>query len=199
MAPSELPTPDSAQAPPVARRTRLKQLGAFSAAVLITVALLFLQDEIRQLGAYGYTGVFLVSLLGNATVIFPAPSFAIVFSVGGALHPVLIGVAAGVGAALGELTGYLAGVGGRAIFEDRDLYDRLTAFMQRYGAVAVFFLSAIPNPFFDVAGMVAGTLRMRIGRFLLAAALGKSLRFFLLALSGRYVLGAVPRLLTALM
>lgn len=175
--------------PPPHSQSRLVQIAAVMVAVGITVGLFLLREQIKQLGVYGYWGIFLISLLGNATVIFPAPSFAIVFLVGGSLHPLAVGIAAGVGAAMGEMTGYLAGIGGRAIIENRQLYQRFSEWMQKYGMLAVFVLAAIPNPFFDVGGMVAGALRMPAWKFLLAAALGKSIRFCLLALSGRLILG----------
>ena len=181
-APPEFPAPGK-------RRTRLVSVAAALSAILITVLLIVLRDEIKQLGVYGYWGIFLISLLGNATVIFPAPSFAVVFAVGGSFHPVGLGIAAGIGAAIGEMTGYLAGVGGRAVFEDRNLYRRLAKWMGDHGMMAVFILAALPNPFFDVGGMVAGALKMPAWKFLFAAALGKSLRFFILALSGRVSLG----------
>lgn len=174
---------------PHKRRKQIVPIAAAFLAVLITVSLILLREQIAQLGVYGYWGVFLISLLGNATVIFPAPSFAIVFVIGGTLQPLSVGIAAGIGAAIGEMTGYLAGVGGRAVFEDRQLYQRLAGWMYEHGMLAVFILAVIPNPVFDVGGMVAGALKMPAWKFLLAAALGKSVRFYILALSGRFFLG----------
>lgn len=184
MSPSELTPNKPNSSPENKRRSQRLQIAAALSAVFITILLILLRDEISQLGIYGYSGIFLISLLGNATVIFPAPSFAIVFAVGGAFHPIGLGIAAGLGAAIGEMTGYLAGIGGRAVFEDRDLYQRLAGWMSQHGMMAVFILAVIPNPFFDVGGMVAGALRMKAWKFLLAAALGKSIRFYLLALLG---------------
>ncbi len=182
--PDKHPTP-----PPNKRHAKIISLAAAIAAILITLVLVLLREQITRLGIVGYPGVFVISLLGNATVIFPAPSYAIVFAVGGVLQPLGVGIAAGVGAALGEMTGYLTGIGGRAVFEDRVLYQRLSGWMSRYGMIAVFVLAVIPNPIFDVGGMVAGALKMPAWKFLFAAALGKSLRFFILALSGRFILG----------
>ncbi len=181
-------SPDDAPLTPK-RRKQMVHIAAALLAILITITLVVLRKQIAQLGVYGYSGVFLISLLGNATVIFPAPSFAIVFAVGGALEPLSVGISAGVGAAIGEMTGYLAGVGGRGVFEDRQLYQRLAGWMQEHGMLAVFILAVIPNPIFDVGGMVAGALRMPAWKFLLAAALGKSIRFYILALSGHLLLG----------
>jgi membrane protein YqaA with SNARE-associated domain len=159
-------------------------------AVGITVGIILLRDRIKEFAAYGYPGVFLVSLVGNATIILPAPSFAVVFAVGSALHPLAVGVVAGLGAALGEMTGYLAGIGGRTVIEKRDLYNRLEKWMRKAGMLVVFLLAVIPNPAFDLGGMVAGALRMPVWRFLLAGWAGKSIRFTLLALSGHLLFGS---------
>jgi membrane protein YqaA with SNARE-associated domain len=143
----------------------------------LTAGIILAWDEIERLGAYGYPAIFLISLLGNATIVFPAPSFALVAVAGVSLDPVAVGVVAGLGAALGEMTGYLAGYGGQNMLEDRPLYRRLEAWMQKSGSLVIFLLSAVPNPIVDIGGIIAGALRMPAWRFILAAWLGKSLRF----------------------
>jgi membrane protein YqaA with SNARE-associated domain len=168
----------------------LGRIAAILVAIGVTVGIIMLRGHIRRFAVYGYPGVFLISLLGNATLILPAPSFAVVFAVGGALNPLGVGIAAGLGAALGEMTGYLAGVGGRTVIEDRPLYHRLADWMRRAGMLAVFLLALIPNPAFDVGGMMAGALGMPVWRFLLAGWAGKSARFILLAFSGQLLLGS---------
>lgn len=150
----------------------------------ISVTIFALRDRFAQLAAVGYVGIFLVSLLGNATIILPAPSLALVFAMGSALPPLLVGLAAGVGEALGELTGYAAGFVGRAVVEDHETYKRLVVWMQRRGGITVFVLSAVPNPFFDLAGIAAGTLRYPLWRFLLFCWLGKTLKTTLVAFAG---------------
>ncbi len=175
----------------LAPRTRqlIGRILAVLMAIGITLGIILLRGHIRQFAIYGYPGVFLVSLLGNATLIIPAPSFAIVFAVGGALNPLIVGIVAGLGAALGELTGYLAGIGGRTVIEDRALYRRFESWLRKGGILVVFLLALIPNPAFDVGGMLAGALKMRVWYFLLAAWAGKSIRFGLLALTGQLLLG----------
>jgi len=53
-------------------------------------------------GAWGYLGIFLVSLVGNASIILPVPSFIIVFTFGAILNPWLVGLAGALGATIGE-------------------------------------------------------------------------------------------------
>ena len=150
----------------------------------LSLAIFALRDRFAEMAAVGYPGIFLVSLLGNATIIFPAPSLALVFAMGSALPPVFVGLAAGAGEALGELTGYAAGFGGRAVIEDKKNFQRLEAWMRRAGAITIFVLSLIPNPFVDLAGMTAGALRYPLWRFLLACWLGKTIKTTLVAWAG---------------
>jgi membrane protein YqaA with SNARE-associated domain len=152
--------------------------------LLLTLGVLLAWDEIGRLGAYGYPAVFLVSLIGNAAFLLPAPGIALVVAVSGSLDPVAVGIVAGLGAALGELTGYLVGHSGQAVFEDKPIYWRIEGLMKKSGALVIFVLAAVPNPLFDIGGLVAGALRMPVWRFLLGAWLGKSLRFVLLAVLG---------------
>ena len=150
----------------------------------LSVAIFAMRDQFAEMAAVGYPGIFLVSLLGNATIIFPAPSLALVFAMGSALPPVFVGLAAGAGEALGELTGYAAGFGGRAVMEDKKNFQRLEAWMKQAGTITIFVLSLIPNPLVDLAGMAAGALRYPLWRFLLACWLGKTIKTTLVAWAG---------------
>jgi len=161
------------------------------ASIGITVAIILLRDQLGNFAVYGYPGIFLVNLIGNATLILPAPAYAAVFAVGGVMNPVLVGILGGLGAALGEMTGYLAGVGGRPVVKNRRLYERLEGWMHRRGMMVVIFLLAlVPNPIFDVGGLLAGALRMPVLRFLLACWAGKTVRLIGIALLGRSILGS---------
>jgi len=91
---------------------------------------------------------------------------------------------AGVGEALGELTGYAAGVGGRAVIERQKVYDQLVKWMSRAGDITIVVLSLIPNPFFDLAGIAAGTLHYPLWRFLLACWVGKTIKTTFVAWAG---------------
>lgn len=152
--------------------------------LVLSATILLAWDEIERLGVYGYPAIFLVSLVANAAFLLPAPGIALVFAAGGVLDPVAVGVVAGLGAALGELTGYLVGLSGQTVFEDRPLYWRIEKWMRKSGTLAIFVLAAVPNPIFDVGGLIAGVLRMPAWRFILGAWLGKSLRFVMLAYFG---------------
>jgi len=156
--------------------------------IALTVLLFIYRDEIQKFKAYGYPGIFLVTLLANATILIPAPGVAFVFAMGNILNPWLVGLAASAGGALGEVTGYLAGFSGQAVVERMDVYRRVQPFVQKLGGLAIFVLAAIPNPFFDLAGIAAGSLKMPMGRFLLFCWLGQLVKMTCFALAGLYSL-----------
>ena len=144
-----------------------------------------LGDELVKLRSYGYLGVFLISVIGNATVILPVPSLAVVFAGGGVLNPLIVGLIAGVGEPLGELTGYLAGYGGSAVLENSERVERIKKKLSGKGGFATLFvLSAIPNPLFDLAGISAGVMHYPVGKFLLACWLGKTTKALVIAYLG---------------
>ncbi len=190
------------ECPPVAeaepnqdrRRNRLLRFGGLILAVVITVVIYSLRDRLRSVTSYGYLGLFVISIIGNATIILPVPTFLTAFLGGGIYNPVLVGIISAAGATIGELTGYLAGLGGKAIVENRDMYDRFSRWMERYGLVALFVLAAIPNPFFDVAGIIAGMSHMRVSTYILVVWAGKIVKFVLIAYLGAGSAGLLSKL-----
>ncbi len=171
------------------RRLTLLRIFAFVSVIGLSVFIFLIRDRADQLAVYGYPGIFLISFLAYATVLLPAPGVAVVSVMGAVFNPLGVGIAAGAGAALGELSGYLAGFSGQAVVERVEIYDRLTAWMKRNGPFTVLLLAALPNPFFDVAGIIAGALRMRFSRFLFWCWVGETIKMIAFAYTG----GALAR------
>lgn len=126
--------------------------------------------------ALGLPGIWVVSFIGAGSIFLPVPALAAICvsaapAVG--LNPLAIGFVAGSAEALGELTGYMAGLSGNAFLERRRIYPRFRQWLITRGALAIFVLSAIPNPAFDIVGLAAGGLRYPIPRFLVLVFLGK--------------------------
>ncbi len=163
-------------------------VGALAAAV-------YFRDRLQELAAYGYAAVFLVGLLSNATIIFPIPGLAVSSVLGGVFNPWLVGIVAGVGQALGELSGYMLGYSGQTLVTRRPIYERVYPWVRKYGVWVIFVLAVIPNPVFDVGGMIAGALRFPLWKFLTSCAAGKIVKNILFALAGYYGLEALLRLL----
>jgi uncharacterized membrane protein YdjX (TVP38/TMEM64 family) len=63
-------------------------------------------------------------------------------------------------------------------------YERVRRWMDRWGALALFVLALIPNPFFDVAGMVAGATHFGVFRFMLASWPGRAIKNIGFAFAG---------------
>ncbi|MDW8064347.1 MAG: VTT domain-containing protein [Anaerolineae bacterium] len=142
------------------------------------------RDRFSEWARFGYPAVFLISALTNATLILPLPGLAVTTLAGGVFNPWIVGVVAGLGQAVGELTGYLAGYGGQTVVDNLPRYAQLVRWMRRFGPWVIFVLALIPNPVFDVAGIVAGSTRMPLWQFLLPCAAGKILKNLIVAWAG---------------
>lgn len=141
---------------------------------------------VQRFGHWGYLGAFLISLIASATIILPAPGIVVIMAMGAALNPIVLGIVAGLGSAIGELTGYAAGRGGRALIpmQQQKQFAQIQVLTEQYGPVLLAVLAAIPFPLFDFAGIVAGMMRMRVFNFLLAVAIGKSIKYSIMILLG---------------
>lgn len=159
---------------------------AIAAVIGITVYIYSIRDRAEEFAAFGYPGIFLVAMMANATVFLPAPGVAIVFAMGSVFNPFGVALAAGTGGAIGELSGYLAGFSGQAVVERTDIYDRISPWIEKYGGWTILVLSAIPNPFFDIAGVAAGMAKMKLWRFLLFCWVGQLIKMAMFAFAGAY-------------
>jgi len=184
---------DSLPSQPSRRRLTVVRAVTAVAVIAALIAAVVFRQHLDELEHYGYAAVFLVGLVSNATLILPVPGLAVSSVLGSVFNPWIVGIVAGAGQALGELTGYLAGYSGHTWVSDHPRYDRLVHWMQRYGVLTVFFLALLPNPLFDVAGMIAGVLRLRVWKFLLSCAAGKMIKNVLFAVAGSYGIGALIR------
>jgi membrane protein YqaA with SNARE-associated domain len=141
-------------------------------------------ERIEALEGYGYLGVFLISLTLNATIVLPAGNFLVLATMGAVLpSATLVGLAGGLGAAVGELTGYAAGYSGQAIISRQRVYTRLKGWVERWGMLTIFILSIVPLVF-DLAGIAAGVIRFPLWKFLLACWLGRTILYLVIAWGG---------------
>lgn len=149
--------------------------------LVIAIAVLLLNDRIAALGNYGYLGVFIISALSSATILIPAPGWAVVAAMATILNPIYVGIIAGIGSSLGELTGYMVG-DGALDFAGRKQYQKFLSWIQKNDAIAIFVFSFLPNPLFDIAGIAAGAAKVPVWKYVLFCAVGRSLRYVLLAM-----------------
>lgn len=159
----------------------------FILVIAISIFIFSIRDQASQLAKFGYPGIFLLSILANATIILPAPSLLIVFAMGAVFNPWAVAVAAGAGAAIGELSGYLIGFSGQAIMEKASTYYTILGWLEthyRFRNLIIMVLAFIPNPLFDLAGIAAGTLKINVFTFLAYTFIGKTLKMILIAFAG---------------
>ena len=135
----------------------------------------------------GYTSIWFLAFIGAALVFLPVSALAAVCVAATVdLNPFLIAVVAASAEAIGELTGYLAGMGGKAVFERNRFYLRFKNLFLRYAALTLFLGSIIPNRLFDIMGVAAGSILYPVRRFLLLVFIGKTIKFTWVALGCYY-------------
>ncbi|MBU0998316.1 VTT domain-containing protein [Patescibacteria group bacterium] len=159
------------------RNLQIKTTLTLITAILITIIVYLFRNKLTILGTFGYFGIFLLSILGNATIILPLPSILTAYLGGGIFNPFWVGIIAALGATIGELTGYLAGYGGRTIIEDPKKLEKIESWMKKYGLWTIFVLAVIPNPLFDLAGIASGMLKVPVWKYFLVTWAGKTIKF----------------------
>ncbi len=145
---------------------------------------------VKQLG---YIGVFVFAVIGSASMFIPVPGAAAGITLGLLLdpipyvplpQPVVVGVIVAAGSAVGELTGYSTGVGGRSVIGNSRLGRILVNLMRKHGTLTVFCVAAVPNPFIDVGGIAAGVAGMTMRRFMTVMFIGKCINYITIAYIG---------------
>ncbi len=170
-------------------KKRLPPLLILLFVIAITVAIFLVYgrhpERLAELENYAYWGAFLISLVTNATIILPFPGIVILFALGAAFNPVLVGLAGGVGGTIGEMTCYWLGYSGRGVVENRRFYDKAVQWLKKWGVLTVFTFALTPLPF-DVLGIAAGLLRFPFWKFFVACWCGKTLVYIGMALAGAW-------------
>jgi uncharacterized membrane protein YdjX (TVP38/TMEM64 family) len=173
---------------PVSQKTKRLQVVVsilvLGVIILSSVLLYINRDILLGLERYGYAGIFLTSLLINMTLVMPLPTGILTSAMGAVFNPLLVGLAAGTGAALGETSGYLAGLSGRTVLKQRDGAHQVEMRLKKYGGIGILVLSFIPNPAFDIVGVAAGALKYPYLRFLFWCTIGKVLKMLVFAYFG---------------
>jgi membrane protein DedA with SNARE-associated domain len=177
------PPPPAISALDIAKRVLVLLLAS---GITIALCLMVDRETIMRFQRWGYFGIFLTSLIGNASIALPIPSLFFTFVGGGTFNWIVVGLVSGIGEALGESTGYMVGYGGSAIIENRALYNKMHHWMEKYGGLTVFVLSVVPNPIIDLAGIVSGASRFGYIKFLLYCWAGKTIKTLAFAWAGAH-------------
>ena len=176
------------------------------AGVVITLAMaaaiIIFDEQVKGMQQYGYIGAFFISILGGATVIIPVPMLAVVFALGGVMpYPWLVGISAALGELVGALIIYMTGHGaGRAISNSKQswiqrAYDKMLDLMERRGAITLFLVTFIVNPFFYPAAFACGALRFELKKYITIVLIGKIIKCMTVVYLGYYGLKGIFRAL----
>jgi len=137
---------------------------------------------------YGIFGFFLLTFISSLTIIFPIPAFSIIFLFSGFLKDpfqvFLLGFSSGLGSALGEITGYALGFGGREIIsKDSEKLEKIKKKIDKYGVIFIFLFAISPFPF-DIIGILAGIIKYDFKKFIIATILGKIVKYLIICYAG---------------
>jgi len=137
---------------------------------------------------WGYLGIFIVSLISASSILFPIPSFVVIFTFGAVFDPFFVALFGALGATVGNMTGYFLGLGGKEILEDRygKKLNRMKKTFKKYkGPLWITFMNATPLPE-DVVSIFCGVVRYDFNKYLLATLIGQLILALILAYSGFY-------------
>jgi uncharacterized membrane protein YdjX (TVP38/TMEM64 family) len=174
----------------MSENTKRRLIGA---AILLGVAgltylLIINRRHIQEFAALGYPGIFLVAMLSSATVLVPGPGLMITTAMGAVFNPFWVAIAAGTGAGLGEITGYLVGFSGRELVDKTPWHDRVDGWIKKYGLWIILVMAVIPNPIFDLVGYSAGVAKLPVWKFLVATCIGNILKMMFFSFGGAGVI-----------
>jgi len=142
-------------------------------------------DLYNLLSRYAYLGAFMISLLGSLIPFLPLPYLIPIVLMADKYNPVFLGVAAGVGGAVGKITSYLIGRISRRFFLSKNNKNSFMArAINKYGVFAVFLFALTPLPD-DILYIPAGLAKMSFTKFMVANALGKIVLTIIVAYLGR--------------
>ncbi|MFX1597884.1 MAG: YqaA family protein [Promethearchaeota archaeon] len=136
-----------------------------------------------------YFGAFLISTFGNFTVFLPVPYALAIILLGTQefVQPLILALICGFGAAIGELSAYAIGRGGRELIEEKygKRLESMKKLIEKYGFAAIFLFAASPLPD-DMLLIPVGVMKYSITKAILAAILGKTVLCLILAYGGRF-------------
>ena len=171
---------------------------AFSFGLIFPIQYLIdkLNLPLDKFAALSYLIVFVVQLLSNLTLVPTGPPFATSIMIVAAAHwnPLMVALSASIGGTIGELSGYFVGYyGGKTSrVESTKLFSFVKRWMQKYGSLAIAVLAFQPILPFDIGGIIAGTSRMPLKKFIPALWIGKYPKYILICYAGVGVINVLP-------
>ncbi len=160
----------------------------FFASIVLSIAFFYFKDYFKQAESLGLLGLFLINFVSSAGFFVSGPAFLSIIAGGNLYSPILVALVAAVGACLGDLIGFMFGHSGRRLMKERLDKHKTVRFLEkhfhRHGALIIFILAIIPNPFFDAIGILAGVVNYPPLKFFTIMLVGRFIRYWALAQFG---------------
>jgi membrane protein YqaA with SNARE-associated domain len=192
--PTEEPAPDRKSA----RWAFILGIVGIVLTLLMAAAIIIFDEQVKDMREWGYMGAFFISILGGATVIIPVPMLAIVFALGGVMpYPWLVALSAALGELVGALVIYMTGQGaGKAIGGSKHgrlqrAYEKMLNLMERRGAIMLFVVTSVVNPFFYPAAFACGALRFGLKKYVIIVLAGKVIKCMTIVYLGKGIFQAL--------
>ena len=138
-----------------------------------------------------YLTVFVAFLAIELVPFGPAPiALSILFATAPIWNPLIVGLAAATGASVGGFGGYFAGFLGRKVLLKENFLCSINevlcnknvgTWVKDKGPVVIGILALQPILPFEIAGIIAGSLKMHVGKFFIATLAGNSIKYIALA------------------
>lgn len=179
------PSPNRTTAPQ--RRRILRPLIVGTVFLIINIIVYLLPIDYDFFGNYAYAGVFLITLIANATVIIPIPYIPLVARIAAEVDSVMLVILlSALGSALGESVAFFVGRSGKGVVEETRFYIWVQHQLRHpwRAFLVLFVLATPPNPVFDIAGLSAGAFGLPYWMFFTAVFLGRTIRMGLISVAG---------------
>lgn len=160
----------------------------FLLSIALSIAFFEFRDYFRQASSLGLFGLFVVNFVSSATFFVSAPAFLTIITGGNLYPPITVALVSAFGASLGDMLGFAFGHSGRRLTKKKLDRHKTIRFLEkhfhRHGALIIFLLAVLPNPFFDAIGILAGVVNYPVLRFFVIMFVGRFIRYWALAQVG---------------
>ncbi|MBY9005554.1 MAG: VTT domain-containing protein [Candidatus Lokiarchaeota archaeon] len=133
-------------------------------------------------GEWGiYLGVFLISIFGNFTIIFPVPYLIALVVISAILpvNPITLGLIGGLGACIGEIISWTIGNRSKNLIRNSEKFERMKKYIEKgWAPLLIIFFAATPLPD-DAFLIVLGIVNYSLAKTLIYCFIGKFILCFL--------------------
>lgn len=172
--------------------------------ILLTIVLLVIRVEhihgfTRAIMNLGYLGAFISGVLGTSSLMisfFPPQIVCFLMSAPRlGLNPLLLGIAAGLGAGVAQYMHYYVGSAGRLLLSEkhRKMMEKWKPKLDKYGLILIFLFAITPLTPDDLIWIPLGMMNYPKVKALVAAIAGKTAMLVIIAYGGYYGIGLIER------